>query len=132
MQYIHSFLSYQTFRDNQFFIMAFLSFIFYLFLGLWLFGIISRWLLKAWILKKQRQMQEQMDKNGGQGQPFTGGFFSFGPGGARFGSYGNPGSGPSSPENKKPEGEITIETTEEPKTQVNKKIGEYVDFEEIK
>lgn len=108
--------------------MAFLSFIFYLFLGLWLFGIISRWLLRTWLLKKQRQMQEQMDKNGGQGSPFTGGFFSFGPGGAKYGSFGSQNK---ASKQTKPEGEITIETPAEPHQQVNKKIGEYVDFEEV-
>lgn len=73
-------------------------------------------------------MQDQMDQNNSQGSPFTGGFFSFGPGGANYGSFGSQNK---QTKTKKTEGEITIETPTEPQPQVNKKIGEYVDFEEV-
>lgn len=76
-------------------------------------------------------MQEHMDQNGGQGSPFTGGFFSFGPGGANYGSFGTNRSNGSQNKKTKPEGEVTIETPAEPQPHVNKKIGEYVDFEEV-
>lgn len=93
-----------------------------IFIGFWLLGIVGRVLLKYWIVKKQRQMEQQM-RDGG----FSGGFQGFG------GFYnGRAQSSAKQKSTSKPEGEITVEQREAHNKVVNKNIGEYVDYEEIK
>jgi len=93
-----------------------LAFLLYTIIGFWLLGIISKWALRAFILRKQRQMEEQ-----------------FGSGGGGFSGFGGFGRGGSHANTRKSEGEVTIEQTEvrQDGYTVNKKIGEYVEFEEV-
>lgn len=102
----------------------FLSFILFIVIGFWLLGIIGRWALRSFILRKQREMEEQFGSGGGSQTFGSGnfrGFYTFG---------GSPGGSRSSA--PKSEGEITVERNQEPDGQgVSKKIGEYVEFEEI-
>lgn len=105
--------------------MGFIELMVTIFLGLWLFGVVSKWLLRYWLLKKQREMEQQM-RDGG----FAGGSFGSGNFKGFYTNFG--GNAGQQQQPKKPEGEVTIEKTEEPKKHVNSKIGEYVDFEEVK
>lgn len=104
-----------------------LSIILFIFIGFWLLGLIGRWFLRYWIVKKQRQMEEQM-RNGGS--PFQ----SFGNGRGFAGFYGFGGGNPAArgTAEKRPEGEIKVEKIKEEESHVNHKIGEYVEFEEVK
>lgn len=108
-----------------------LGVIFSIIIGFWILGLVGRLFLKYWIVKKQRQMEEQM-RNGGASGGF-GSSGSFGGGNFRgfYTTFGGGGGRAQQPPQPKPEGEITIEKTEQPKT-VNHTIGEYVDFEEVK
>lgn len=83
-----------------------------IFIGFWLLGIIGKFFLRFWLVKKQQQMEEQMRNGDFQG----------------FGGFGRQSSRQSSAQRK--EGEVTVEKQKETKT-VSKKIGEYVDYEEV-
>lgn len=103
-----------------------LGVIFSIILIFWVLGIIGRMFLRYWVVKKQRQMEQQM-RDGGAG----GSFQSFGGGNFR-GFYSTFSGRPGEPQrSSKPEGEVTIEKSEQTKA-TNHKIGEYVDFEEVK
>lgn len=102
-------------------IFTFLSFIFYVILGFWIFGLVARLLLRFWIMRKQREM-EQNGGQGGQGT-FRGGFYS-------FGGFGGERGGDARSATKRPEGEVTVEKTAEKSAPVAKQVGDYVDFEE--
>lgn len=91
---------------------AFLTVIVVIFVGFWVFGKISRWLLKYWIIKKQGQFARQF-----------GGQFGSAAGSARSGR------GSSKP---RPEGEVVITNSEiQSDYTVNKSTGEYVQYEEV-
>lgn len=106
-----------------------LGVIFSIIIGFWLLGLVGRIFLRYWVLKKQRQMEQQMRDGGAPG---GGGFQSFGGGNFRgFYSTFSGGGAAGQPKETKKEGEVTIEKTEIAKS-VNHKIGEYVDFEEVK
>lgn len=107
---------------------TFLTVILFIFVGFWLFGRLGRWFLRYYIGKKQRQFQQQFGGTDGSGagdgsrraNPF-GGFSNFGGGGAR-----------SSSRSARREGEVVVTQAEiQSDYTVNKKSGEYVDYEEI-
>lgn len=108
-----------------------LSVILFIVLGFWLLGVIGRFLLRYWLTKKQRQMEEQM-RNGTAGGAQFRGFGNFG-GFGGFSSFGGA-SAQQTPgaDAKKHEGEVTVEKLETDEPSINKKIGDYVDFEEVK
>lgn len=97
---------------------GFLSFIFYCIVGFYLLGFLGRLALRFWL----RRMQKRYEQN---------------PNGANFRSYtwgfgnGNNQQQQQQDQQKKSEGQVTVEAKEQAK-RVNKNIGEYVDFEEIK
>ena len=98
----------------------FLSIIFFTIITFWLLGKIGKWLLQAYVIRKQREMQEQFGSQGGY-KTFSGGNFR------GFYSFGGSGR-----QNRKSEGEVTVEQTHRAEGHtVNKKVGEYVEFEEV-
>lgn len=110
-----------------------LSIILSIFIGFWLLGLIGKFFLRYWLLKKQRQMEQQMRDGGfsSNGGGFSGSFGS----GAFRGFYGSGTAGGTNQNksNPKPEGEVTIDKTNiTSQHTINKKIGEYVDFEDVK
>lgn len=104
----------------------FLTIMLFIFVGFWLMGIIGRWLLRYWILKKQRQFARQFGGDLNNAGTFGGknfrGFYSFG---------GFPGGNSAQAEQPDPkkEGEITI-TRRSSTTTVSKSVGEYIEYEE--
>lgn len=96
---------------------TFISIIFFTVVGLYLLGLMGKFLLRRWILKKQREFQEQFGGQAGQGQSYRQSW-SFG---------GNRHNEPSK------EGEIKVETSvNNSEKRIKKDVGEYVDYEEIK
>lgn len=89
-----------------------LSFLFFLIVGLYLFGLISRLLLRSWIRSKQKEFE--------QGGGFYGRTYSWGTGNR------------TREQEKRPEGEVTIQVPNTEEKKVNKNIGDYVDYEEVK
>lgn len=101
---------------------GFLEFILYCVLGFYLLGYLARFLLGLWV----RRMQKRYEQN-----PNRGNFRAYTWGnGHGFGARGAA-QNQQQEQQKKQEGEVTIKTQEQQK-RVNKNIGEYVDFEEIK
>ena len=98
----------------------FLSIIFFTIIAFWLLGKISKWVLQAYIVRKQREMREQFGAEGGY-KTFGGGSFQ--------GFYGFGGNGPR--QARKDEGEVVVEQTQTEGHTVSKKVGEYVEFEEV-
>lgn len=107
---------------------TFLTVILFIFVGFWLLGLIGRRFLQWWIAKKQREFQQQF---GGDGTSAGG---AFGNGSFR-GFYANFGGAPghgASHAKKKKDGEVTVtQATVQSEYQVNKGIGEYVEYEEV-
>lgn len=108
---------------------VFLSIIICTVLGFWLLGIVTRWLLRYWIIKKQREMAQKFGSQGG--------FESFGSGNFQgfygFGQQNQASGQDNKSDNKKEEGKVTIQQTQKREGYtVNRKIGEYVEFEEEK
>ncbi|MFI3266731.1 MAG: DUF4834 family protein [Rikenellaceae bacterium] len=94
---------------------GFISFIIYFVIGFYLLGFVGRILFRLWLRRIQKRYQQN-------------------PQGANFRSYtwgfGQQQQQQEQEQNKK-EGEVTVKAQEKQK-RVNKDIGEYVDFEEIK
>ena len=104
---------------------TFLTVILFIFVGFWLLGLVGRWMLRWWIAKKQREFQQQF---GGDGTSASG---SFGNGSFR-GFYANFGGNPGPKAKRRKDGEVTVtHTTVRSEYQVNKGVGEYVEYEEI-
>lgn len=100
---------------------AFFSFIFFTIVGFYVLGLIGKLLLRYWIRKKQREFSQNFGQGASQG-------------GSTFRQYtwGNGANNPRSSE-KPREGEVKIEQTASAKPKkVNKNVGDYVDYEEIK
>lgn len=90
---------------------GFLTFILFAIIGFWLLGKIGRWFLRFWIAKKQKEFASQFgDQFGGGG------------GGSR-----------TSQARQEETGRVKVSVDESAhKTEVNKNVGDYVDFEEVK
>lgn len=87
-----------------------LTFIFFFVVSVWLLSKIGGWLLRRWVLKKQREMEAQFGGAAGSGHGRSRGV------GTR---------------NKRAEGEVSVEHTSPVEKRVNKSVGDYVDFEEV-
>ncbi len=93
--------------------MIFFQIIFFIFLGTYLLGFLGRLWLRWFVAKKQREFAE--GKN-------PGGFF-----------YGTSFGGNNNKTKTKKEGEINVEQLKKPtEKKVKEKVGDYVDFEELK
>lgn len=79
-----------------------MEFILITILTIWLVGLLGRWLLQRWVLRKQREFAEQF--GGGTGQ-------------AR--------------RNSRPEGDVSVQQTAPIHKKVNRSVGDYVEFEEV-
>ncbi len=86
---------------------GFLTFVLIVIVGFWLLGILGR----AWL-----RMLIRRNGNGA-----TGGSWTFG------GAAGNRGRS----RNTRPEGEVTVTDNETPGTPINRRVGEYVEYEEV-
>ncbi|MEG1606652.1 MAG: hypothetical protein RR066_05025 [Mucinivorans sp.] len=84
-----------------------------IFVGSWLFGQLLKFLLKVWLLRKQREFSGHMGGN----------FASGSRGGSAWGGASA---------SKREQGEVRVEQKPEQDHTVNKEIGQYVDFEEEK
>lgn len=93
----------------------FFSFILGTILFFYLFGIVSKWLLRFWLQRKIKQMQ-----NGQGGGNFY--YKSWG-GGARSTTDNNT--------KRQSEGKITITKNGADTKRVNSSVGDYVDYEEV-
>lgn len=85
-----------------------LEFIFITVVVIWLVGLLGRWFLRWWLVKKQRELSERF--GGGAGQ-------TRGRGAARRGN--------------RPEGDVSVRQTAPVQKKVNKSVGDYVEFEEV-
>ncbi|MEG0500150.1 MAG: DUF4834 family protein [Rikenellaceae bacterium] len=94
---------------------AFLSVIFFIITGFYLLGAILRLVLRLWLTRKAKEFE----KSGG-----FGGFTSSGGGFQGFGGQQE--------SRKSNEGEIKVQKTEQEQKRVSEKVGEYVDFDEVK
>lgn len=86
-----------------------LTILFFILVGFYLFGLLGKLLLTRWIRKKQQEFARG-----------TGEFsrtYTWGRGGA---------------ERSKPEGDVTIQQPTSPSKKINKDVGDYVDYEEVK
>ena len=88
---------------------ALLTFLFFLIAGVYLISLLGRVFFSYWIRKKQREFSE------GKGDFF------------RTYTWGRSNRPP-----KRPEGDITVSTTKQTEKKINKNVGDYVDFEEVK
>lgn len=95
--------------------MRFISVILSIILGFYLLGIIGRLWLRYWIAKKQREFE----KNGTMG-------------GFSFKQYRWPGGGDRQERPSPKEGEIRVDKPGQTQKKVSGKVGDYVDYEEIK
>ncbi|MCD7970336.1 MAG: DUF4834 family protein [Alistipes sp.] len=95
---------------------TFLTFIFVTVLVLYLAGQLGKWLLRRWILRKQREFAEKFgEQAAGFGQAYT---WSTGTRRQR--------------QSATAEGEIRVQRTRREEKKARGQIGEYVDFEEVK
>lgn len=95
--------------------MMFLTVLFFIFIGLWLLGLLFRWLLPLWLMRMQKKFYNNMNNQTGQG----------------FGSFGQRSYGQKT--TTRPEGEVVVETTDpQAKKKIDKSLGDYVEFEEEK
>ncbi|MCD8073031.1 MAG: DUF4834 family protein [Alistipes sp.] len=94
---------------------TFLSFILISILVIYLAAQLGKWLLRRWILRKQKEFAEQFGRQ-------AGGFGGF---------YGEP-NGKSRRREASGEGEIKVQRTRREVKNVRPKVGDYVDFEEVK
>jgi len=92
--------------------MGFLTFIFFLVLGVYLL----QWVFRLWLRWRIKKLQQQMENGGGQGY-------------YKQYSWGTGNSGRR--ERPTPEGEVKVETNTAPGKKVNDRIGDYVDYEEV-
>ena len=100
---------------------TFLSVILIIIIGFYLVGKLLKIFVPIWIRKKMKDFEQ------GKG-PFNNG----GTGGANSqGAWSNFGNRQSQ-ESKKEEGDVTITKTKDEDRNINKEIGEYVDFDEVK
>ncbi len=91
--------------------MGFLTFIFFLLLGFYIFGLIVKVLFRSWINRKARQFQQ---------------------GGATYRTYTWGAGGRGARPQEKREGEVTVQQPAAAQSKrVNKSVGEYVEFEEV-
>lgn len=88
---------------------ALLTFLFFLIAGFYLISLLGRVFFSHWIRKKQRQFSE------GKGDSF------------RAYTWGQ-----TDRSSKRSEGDITVSTTRQTEKKINKNVGDYVDFEEVK
>ena len=102
---------------------TFLSVILIIIIGFYLVGKLLKIFVPIWIRKKMKDFEQ------GKG-PFNNG----GTGGANSqGAWSNFGNrNRQSQESKKEEGDVTITKTKDEDRNINKEIGEYVDFDEVK
>ena len=85
---------------------------FFVIVGFYLLGWIGRWALTAWLRKKQREFASGAD-------PFS-----------RVYTWGTrSGARPSRPQS---EGNVTVSEAEPQEKKINKNVGDYVDYEEVK
>ena len=101
---------------------TFFTFLLFVFVGLWLLGVISRWLLRGWIARKQREFQQQFGGTSTSDSRSGSGFRGF------YSQFGH-----STQQRKRgKEGEVTVtHTTRRSEYEVGKGVGEYVEFEEV-
>ena len=95
--------------------MAFLTTVFFVLFGLYIFGLVVKVLFRVWIVRKARQFQQ-----GGGGNFRT---YTWGTGGANGGQESRP--------RRKPEGAVTVEQAAPRQKRVSKSVGDYVEFEEV-
>lgn len=101
---------------------AFFTFLLFTFVGLWLLGVIGRWLLRGWIARKQREFQQQFGGDPASEDNRRGGFRGF------YSPFGNT----SHQRKRGKEGEVTVtQNTRRSQYEVGKGVGEYVEFEEV-
>lgn len=105
---------------------TFLTVILFIFVGFWLLGIFGRWTLRWWIAKKQREFRQQFggeDSSSSRGAFGSGSFRDF------YASFRGAGDAAG---RKKKEGQVTVtRRTRRSEYQVNKGVGEYVEYEEV-
>ncbi len=97
---------------------GFLTFIFFFIVTVYVLGLLGRMFLRYWLHKKQKEFEEQFGQNGGG---FTYRQYTWGRGANR-----------QRQENRKREGEVSVQRPAVETKKVNRDVGEYVDFEEIK
>lgn len=102
--------------------MGFLKFLFFLIAGFYLLGYIGSLLFRWWVLKKQREFQQNKDNNAGSFYSRT----------YTWGANGNQAQGARSEGRSQKEGEIHVDKISQNEKKVNSKVGDYVDFEEVK
>lgn len=95
--------------------MVFLKVIFFIIVGFYLFGLIGRLLLRHWVMKKQKEFQQNGNAGG-----YTFKQYTWGTGADRTSQRATR------------EGEIKVEKTAGTHKKVSKQVGDYVDYEEIK
>ena len=101
---------------------AFFTFLLFTFVGLWLLGVIGRWLLRGWIARKQREFQQQFGGDPASEDNRRGGFRGF------YSPVGNT----AQQRKRGKEGEVTVtQNTRRSQYEVGKGVGEYVEFEEV-
>lgn len=101
---------------------AFFTFLLFTFVGLWLLGVIGRWLLRDWIARKQREFQQQFGGDPASEDNRRGGFRGF------YSPFGNT----AHQRKRGKEGEVTVtQNTRRSQYEVGKGVGEYVEFEEV-
>lgn len=96
---------------------AFLSVVFFIIAGFYALGFILRLVLRVWLTRKAKEFQQK------------GSFGNFG--GFRA-NYSGGTAGAAQPGSNKREGEIKVEKVEPDHRKINEKVGEYVEFDEIK
>lgn len=102
----------------------FFSFILGTIIFFYLLGIVGKWLLRFWLERKIKQMQN------GQGGS-KGNFYYKSWGGNAGRASGGFNSNTSGSRSSKNEGDVTISKNGADTKRVNSKVGDYVDFEEV-
>lgn len=92
----------------------FLTFIFITFLVLYLGGMLGRWFLRRWIVKKQEEFTRRFGEQGG----------------ATFRQY-TWSSGSNGQQTTRKEGEIKVQTTMRQQKKASRQVGDYVEYEEV-
>ncbi|MCC8035988.1 MAG: DUF4834 family protein [Rikenellaceae bacterium] len=93
---------------------TFISFILISILVIYLAAQLGKWLLRRWIVRKQREFAEQFGRQAGG----FGGFYAEGKQQQRRSTATG-------------EGEIRIQRTKREVKKVSRQVGDYVDFEEV-
>lgn len=90
-----------------------ISFILFLIIGFYLAGLIGRLLLRRWIIRRQKEFEQ----NGGN--PF-------------FRTY-TWGAGAHQQQSRQREGDVTVQqTAQSAEKKISREVGDYVDYEEVK